>query len=84
MLIEYYFMRHHEWSLVYLGHLPKEIFRILLYGPACVAKVDTHLKAQRITSGPRTKVGWYSEKNRAALDKYEELVKKHYPDPEVS
>ena len=24
----------------------------------------------------------YSEKNRAALDKYEELVKKHYPGPE--
>ena len=24
----------------------------------------------------------YSEKNRAALDKYAELVKKHYPDPE--
>ena len=24
----------------------------------------------------------YSEKNRAALDKYEELVKKLYPEPE--
>ena len=24
----------------------------------------------------------YSEKNRAALNKYEELVKKHYPEPE--
>ena len=26
----------------------------------------------------------YSEKNRAALDKYEELVKKHYPESEDS
>ena len=24
----------------------------------------------------------YSEKNRATLDKYKELVKKHYPEPE--
>ena len=24
----------------------------------------------------------YNDKNRAALDKYEELVKKHYPEPE--
>ena len=45
------------------------------------------VKAQRITSGPEwvgntTVTMPYSKKNRATLDKYEELVKKHYPEPE--
>ena len=88
MLIEYYFLRHHEWSLcslVYCGPPTKKNPVVW----ACVAEVDIHARGSPlIQCGLEIPVEVtvtmpYSEKNRAALDKYEELVKKHYPEPEV-
>ena len=50
--------------------------------------MDTHPRGSSLVQGGLeipvevTVTMPYSEKNRAALDKYEELVKKHYPEPE--
>ena len=68
---------------------------LVYYGPptkknpvvwASVAKVDTHPGGSPLVQGgleiPAVEVTVtmpYSEKNRSELDKYEELVKKHYP-----
>ena len=84
-------MRYHEWSLcscsiVYCGPPTKR--NLVVW--ACVAKVDTHPRGSPldlVQGGLEIPVEVtvtmpYSEKNRAAVDKYEKLVKKHYPERE--
>ena len=63
-----------------MGHLPKKSPVVW----ACAAKVNTHPRGSPLVQGGPVEVTVtmpYSEKNRAALGKYEELVKKHYPEP---
>ena len=75
-----------------VGHLPKEISRItryiMLYGALFSVKVvDTHRRRSPLVQGGLeipvevTVTMTYSEKNKVAMEKYEELVGKYYQEP---